>query len=299
MKGAHMQTLMTFEQFKGQNPIFNRLNDIQNFALIVETPPFSLSDSDSLKIMTLIYDHLRKVVSAANFFYEDQLRMRRGPDQITIEYGDDRFSFSVSCRDRSIVIERNGSHLRNFHDWYIALMPSAPSIITRVAEIMSLVTDQRVDILRASYQYNFLIYDIIPENGSGNVRNSVIMQKLLKGYPDDSGIVTDTTEVLSSVARADVSITRWIRVDDNWRSVRFKVEAPSNKNGTGLWFTFEYRGESYTSPETGIREAFSPQHFLNDYEAAYTKFLRDTALARFMESLLKGYIFRSSAHNLP
>ncbi len=293
--------ISSFEEYSNSR-IFSRLADIRGFALTVDIPPIGMLVDDlfARRLVARLYDEsLRDVVRAAGFFFEDELQAVREAGGVGVRYADDRFAFLVGCTPNTIIISREGSRLSNFHNWYTAFMPSAQGVLTKVATILTEETNRRIDILRAGYRFNFLIYDICSETTNKRVRNSEIIQKLLKGFPDDQGMITDSPHVLESLGRVDVSMMRWIGDEGNRRRLGFSVEAPGNLGYSSLWFTFSYLGESYTSPETDEREAFDPNTFLSEYVEAYVSFLRDSAINGFMEWLLRGYHFKSTAGDLP
>ena len=281
--------------------IFSRLSDISGFGLRAEIPRTSSWSEDAFanRVVTRIYERLREVVKAAGFHYEDELRQVRRTTEVGVEYADDRYDFAVRCSESQIAIERRGSRLRNFHDWYSALMPSAQGIMSSISTILSEETNRKVDLLRVSFRFSFLVHDLIAENTGQPVRNSEIMQKLLKGFPDDNGRITDNPAVLGSVGRADFAATRWLGEKGSRRLVRFQVEAPANMGWSSLWFTFSYGGESYTSPDGLSRESFDPNGVLSEYYPAYVTFLRDSAINGFMEYLLRGYQFKATPTYLP
>ena len=156
-----------------------------------------------------------------------------------------------------------------------------------------------MDILSSFYGFNFLVYDIQAEATNKRVRNSEIMQKLLKGFPDDQGMITPSPSVLGSLGRIDINMTRWIGEEGSRRRLRFSVEAPGNLQYSTLWFALQYIGETYESAEDGHREAFNPNEFLSEYIQAYVSFLRDNAINGFLEWLLHGYSFKTTVGGLP
>jgi hypothetical protein len=289
----------------GNSRIFSSLSDIQEFSLVVETPPISAwtDDKFSNNVRNKMYGNLLEVVRAAKFYYEDHLSTSRELTGIEVSYDDDRYYFSVECNVNYIIIKRRGSTFANFHDWYKAFMPSAQSVVANAVTILSDETGRTINPLRASHRFKFLIYDIRSSNDRSKlVRNSEIVQKLLRVFPDEFGRPAEpekSPEVLSSLGRLDINLTRWIGDEDNRRRLRFSVEAPGNLGYSTLWFTFEYIGESYTSPETNQREAFNPDVFLTEHSQAYTAFLRDSAINGFMTWLLNGYDFKSSIGRAP
>lgn len=295
-----MSDEMTFAQY-ASSQIFSKLVDIREFALVAEVPPlFTWSDAKlARKVADRIFEQLRDVVRAARFYFDTELKASIDEDGVAITYADDRYDFRVVCQGSSIAIHRRGSSLSNFHGWYTALMPSAQGIVTNVANILSQESGRKLDIIRAQYHFKFLIYDIQPDNQTKTVRNSEIMRKLLNGFPDDSGRMTTVQDTLQTVSRADVSVGRWIGADQRRRLVRYSVEAPANMEWSSLWFHFTYGSESYTSPDTGVRMEVSAEGVLAEYEAAYIEFLRGCAINGFLESLMTGYRFRTTASDIP
>lgn len=299
-----MDEFPDFNRYKGTRPIFSQLSDIQEFSLVVEIPPINewTDEKFSSNVQHKLYENLLEVVRAAKFYYEDELSISREITGIEVSYKDDRYYFSVECNVKYVIIKRNGSSFTNFHDWYRSFMPSAQGVITNAVTILSDLAGRKIYPLRASHRFKFLIYDIRSSNTLEPVRNSEIVQKLLKAFPDDSGRLAEpekSPEVLRSLGRLDINLTKWIKPENDWRRLTYSVEAPGNLNYSTLWFTFEYIGESYTSPETSEREAFNSDVFLTEHSQAYISFLRDNAIQGFMTGLLSGYQFKSSSNSLP
>ena len=291
---------MSFKEY-ANTPVFSRLADIREFTLAVDIPPVTLVGDElaSTLVVASVYDQLRDVVKAARFFYEDQLETIKGPDYIGVRYADDRYDFSVILTDKSIRLARSGSRLANFHDWYTALMPSAQGILSNATSVISsMAKGRQINPLRGGYTFHFVLYDITSETTGAKVKNSEIMQKLLKGLPDEKGRIVDAPVGLATMGRMDVSVTRWTGDQGKRRLLRFTVEAPANLGWSSLWFTLAYRGESYTSPDDGTREAFDSDKFLSEYPNAYVTFLRDSAINGFIEWLMHGYHFRTTAGDL-
>jgi hypothetical protein len=291
---------MSFAEY-ANSPMFSQLADIRNFRLIADIPPIGAwaDDTFTSRLGYRIYEHLREVIKAARFFYVDELKPIKGVDQVIVQYLDDRYDFNVVCSEGNISIQRRGSRLSNFHTWYMSLMPSANGILSHISSALSDMLNRNIDFMRASFRFSFLIYDITSFSTNRPVKNSEIMRKLLSGYPDEGGVITESADVLPRMGRVDVAMTRWIGVEDRRRLLRFSVEAPANMGWSSLWFTFEYRGESYTSPDNNTRETFDPNVFLAEYDRAYINFLRDAAINGFMQWLMRGYSFRSTAGELP
>jgi hypothetical protein len=284
--------------------IFTQLAHIRNFSLIADIPyAGSFSNEEfTQRVAISIYENLRDVLGAAKFFYEDELKVSRGGGEVEVEFEDDRYGFRVICREGNVIIQRFGSALSNFHEWYMGLMPSAPGILGNVRSILETELKRSMAFTKASYKFNFLIYDIIPETttdiSSNSVQNWQIMQRLLNGVPGDDGAPTDAPETLRWIGRADYSVNRWTGESGRRRLLQFRVEAPANMEWQTLWFDFSYRGESYTSPETKRRESFNPDLFLTEYNQAYSGFLCECAINGFLRWLMSGYQFKSTPSGL-
>jgi hypothetical protein len=289
-----MGSLSDYQSFSS-GPMFAKLNDISRFVLVANIPKISWTDDKvANRVIDRLYDHLRDVVKAAGFYYDDELTPFRRGNGIGIEYADDIFAFNIRCNDSEIVIERRGSRLSRFHDWYLALMPSSQGLITTFATIVAEEQQRKIEVLRAQYKYEFVLSELVAENTGKRVKNAEIMRKLLKGYPDDNGLLTDHAALLDTIGRTDFHATRWIGEEGRRRLMRFSVEAPANSAWSTLWCFFGFAGESYTSPDGATREAFVPDSFLSEYERAYAQFFRDCAVNGFMEWLLAGFQFKTT-----
>jgi hypothetical protein len=289
----------SFEKFSGGR-IFSKLHDINQFSLAVEIPKVSWNDDKiASRVIDRLYDNLREVVRASGFYYDNELRPIRRRNEIGVEYVDDRYSFSVRCDDDTIVIDRQGSRLGKFHEWYSALMPSSQGIVTNFAAIIGEEMQRKIDVLRAEYRFRFVLSELQADQTGKPVKNAEVMRKLLKGYPDDNGILTDEPALLATMGRTDYRAHRWIGGETRRRLAKFVVEAPANLAWSTLWLSFSYGAESYTSPDGLLREAFTPEIFLGEYDKAYSLFLRDAALNGFLDWLMRGFHFKSTAGTLP
>jgi len=201
---------LSFDDY-AKSSLFQHLVDINSFHLLAEVPPLGRR-IDPVRIDAIVsrmFEHLRGVVKGAGFFHDYELETSEEPGRFGVEYKDDRFDFSVNITDDRISLVRRGSRLRNFHKWYNALMPSASGIIEATGHILSEELKRKVEVLRSAFQFRFVIYDIEPEGAAKPVSNSVIMRKLLRGFPDDTGEMSEADHVLATMGRADVNIARW------------------------------------------------------------------------------------------
>lgn len=295
---------MKFEDYTKNHAMFRHLLDIQDFVLSADIPPVPgpLDDHVADLVISGLYDEVRRVIKAANFFHDYELSTVREPDRAGVTFDDDRYNFEVLWRNGRLLIRRRGSRLKNFHQWYMALMPSAGGIFTSAVAILGNALGRKMELLRAGFQFKFLLYDMTPDTlDAAPVRNSEIMQRLVRGYPNARGVVTEAEALPDnmSMGRVDWAVSQWLGGEDQRRNVWYQVEAPGNLEWSSLWLTFQYRAESYTSPTDGTREDFDPDAFLREYEEAYIWFLRDRAILGFLASLLRGYSFKTTPGVLP
>jgi hypothetical protein len=248
-----------------------------------------------------MYEALREVVKAASFHYEEELEPFAEGGQVGVRYGDDRYDFSVVCSDNYISIRRAGSRLKLFHEWYEQLMPSAQGILQSITAILNRELTRDVSVIRASYSYEFLIYDMVRASTGESAKNWEIVRKLLTAMPDEGGAMVESSPAgrATPMSRSDISMSRWVGDAGHRRIRHYSLEAPGNLGWSTLWFTFQYRGETYTDPDSGVREPFLADAFLTEYPTAYVDFLRDNAISGFLRWLLDGYHFKSAASFVP
>ncbi|MEV6159900.1 hypothetical protein AB0L53_57135 [Nonomuraea sp. NPDC052129] len=291
-----------FEQY-ANHPFFRYLDNINEFAITAAVPPVGAPLWNDPKFISVVtekaYDYLREVIKGSDFYYESELSLYRDASGFGVRYADDEYGFRVLFREGQILIRRAGSNFRTFHDWFTRFMSAGQGIVTKATGILSESCERRIDVLQASFDFEFIVYDITPEGSNASVRNPEIMKTLIKTWPGTTGVVSDDLDVLNTVARADFAVHRWADVRDMKCLERYSISAPANNRWNSLWFEFQLRGESYTDPENGKRTAFNPTAFLNAYDDAYITFLRGKAILGFMNSLLAGHRFKSTPSSLP
>lgn len=281
--------------------IFDSLANIQEFAFILDIPPVpEVSSSQwASSLATALYSSLIAAIDEAGFFHEDEVKLGVTPGRTSLSYDDDRYDFTLTVSTNTISIGRHGSKFRDFHDWYTAFTPRLPTLIAGVLDVLRSRTERECRVFRGAYNFHFLLHDLQAHQSLNAVRNYEIMRKVVSGVPDNRGFLSEGDEAFRQASRIDVNMTRWAKLEQGWRLERYKVEAPANKEGAGLWLHFAYGGETYTDPATGKREPFEHRAFVAEYHSAYWDFLRDKAIQAFLTSLLRGYTFRTSAGNLP
>lgn len=286
---------MEFNEYVNSQ-MLSQLSQITEFSFVVDVPPIGAWSENKfvVSVADQLYDKLQEIVKEAGFFYEDELEIVTSPEELAVQYRDDRYDFVITLRKGSINIQRRGSSFENFHRWYCSLMPFAHQIVTSALAIFhkQLPFERYMNALRASYAFQFILYDIVPNGKATPVKNAVIMQQLVKGSIGDDGTLTELEEALEATSRTDVNMSRWSGEEGNRRLLRYSVEAPANMEWKSLWVRFSYSGQAYTSP-TGEREAFDPT-VLNEWSEAYLGFLRDFALNGFLASLMHGYHFKTA-----
>lgn len=294
--------IIDWETYRRGRPIFDQLTDVQQFNLIFDIPPIpELSSRDFAAVLsTRMYRHVRDAINGAKFYAVDELALSASTNTASISYEDDRFDFSVRVRDGTIAVQRGGSRFSDFHRFYSSLFLHMPQMMNEIRREIAEATERECTFVRGSYVFEFLIYDIRPRGSDRPIRNSEVMGRLITGVPGDNGVLSNEVGVLSSAGRVDVNISRWVQTGTGMRLCRYTIEAPANKEGAALWFKFAYGGETYSSPDLAQeRTPFDPEHFLDESDRAYVKFLRDTAIGGFLESLFKEYSFKTSAYLLP
>lgn len=295
---------ITWDTYRSGFNIFDRLSDINEFALVADIPPVpELTDPATSSIMSrAVYDKAVTAIQEAKFFSEDELSLVGGPNKCGVTYNDDRFDFSLRLEGSRLMLRREGSQFPDFHEWYMSLMPQIPVLVSAVLGILHKVTEREYGILRAGFVFKFLLHDL--QKDGEKVKNSQIMSRLVKGVPSDSGRLSEEENIAGTTSRTDVNITRWVERERspgkwNWRLERYQVEAPANKHGAGLWVTLGYGGETYSPPDGKERVGFSGREFLAEWDTAYIDFLRNKAAGEFLATLTEGYTFKSTAGNLP
>lgn len=283
-------------------PIFDQLTDIRGFNLLFDIPPIpELSSRDfAANLSTRMYRHVRDAVSSAKFYAVDELKLSASTNAATVNYDDDRYDFGVRIKDGTIAVVRGGSRFSDFHKFYSSLFLHMPQLMNESRREIAEVTGRECIFMRGAYVFEFLIHDIRPRGSDRSVRNSEVIGRLINGIPGDNGALSNEVGVLNTAGRIDINISRWVKTQSGMRICRYTIEAPANKEGAAVWFKFSYGGETYSNPDRDQeRTPFEPEHFLDESDRAYVKFLRDTAIDGFLESLLKEYSFKTSAYQLP
>jgi hypothetical protein len=305
----------SFEEYS-RAPIFKNLPNINYFTVTVQIPKVyqwfkgSLSD----RLAGRMYDEVLRVLEAARFYSYEQLKISQTQNTVGVVYEDDVFSFSLSIdSDGDLTLRRSGSSFERFHEWYVRLMPSLESLVSRLIQaIVEEVTEERlghitdqfarkfeIQPVRASFQFRFVAYDLHRPPSDNNERNLAVMTKLVDELPQESGHLAPVTrESFAEYGRMDVKLSRWSSHPMGWAREVYTVEAPANRNYSALWFDFSYVGETKDDAH-GVRTPLDASSFLKFIEAPYVNFLKERAIEAFLADLTDSFVFQTTAGSLP
>lgn len=293
--------------------VFRNLQSLQRYALIVEVSRFLNwrygpgKDELPLRIASLV----EQLVSDAGFYNSSRLALYPSDSRLVYNYDDDQYGFRVTLdQDGDILIERDGSSLERFHEWYLRVAPSIgnfvnslletirESVVGRFSNQASLASGR---VVRAQHHFNFMCYDFTDSNEAVH-RNHEILKRLLAGGPDEHGkpVPLGASE---EYGRIDYSFTRWSNYASGfspealWVREGYRAEAPGNRQYSSVWYQFSFIGEGRDNGTD--RSEFDADQFLNDTVSPYVTFLRDKAILGFLKATLTGYRFLTSTGRLP
>jgi hypothetical protein len=295
---------MQFADYTKDIGLFADLTEIKEFIFFIDIPPVDFLGNAEVRgdVVREMYSQMRAVVKGAQLYYEEQIKVETTEEEIRVTYGDDKNDFTIRAGKGLIAIRRSGSSFADFHEWYSAVMSYSPVVVQAVRSVIGEKTKQVVDPLRATFSYRFLLHDFTRlDRGAAatrpKVKNVEVLKGLLGRLPNEQGVLADATGQERNLLRVDVNLSTMTTVRQKKRNLWFRVEAPSNKGWKSLYLDFAYTAGSATLPD-GRREAFD-ETACEEWDIAYTEFLRDIAIRGFLTSLLEGYTFRSSASVLP
>jgi hypothetical protein len=238
---------------------------------------------------------LAEAVGNAGFYRAHEIEVRTTANRtMSFVYQDDMFDFAVTIRDGSITIDRDGSTFQAFHEWYKRIGPHFWDMVSKITEALTDATGRKVQISRAYFSYQFFLIDLWTGPGAGRrVQNSEVMGRLLRGLPDDNGQLSEDPSVLNSASRVDVTFSRRLYEGQREWIERYELQAPANRDGERIDCDFSYQGETTGRGPGNVRSEFNPKDFIERYDTAYGKFLRDRVITAFLKTLMKDYSFRS------
>jgi hypothetical protein len=286
------------------------MRDIATYHFAVSVPPVQIpvSGDRAERMVNQLYDRIVEINEDAGFHFPQHLEIVRVNTSeeagIGVKFGDDEYDYQVLMMEGRILVQRRGSALGTFVDWYARFMPSARQLVdTAMTAIME---DTGVDSqpISVTHGFEFILYDLRTPDGA-ELRNWNVVKRLISNYPDERGRIAeaaggDEDEGGSHVARVDFDVCRWIDGPDGQRvQCWYGVEAPANKLWSTLQLNLRVQGQAYKSPWGGQRTDFDSARFLGDYEFPLIGFLRDRALDGFARSLLDGVRFTTTTARIP
>lgn len=286
----------SWEEFAQGDRIFDALTEISRFRLFAQVPAL-IEFSSEIRFQeaaSKIYSIVSEVVRNAGFFRLENLDIRSAPGRsIQVIYSDDVFDFMLEVQGSgTITLERSGSSLDVFHEWYVRLGPHFWDMMSKVTEALTESMGRRIFVSRAYFSFSFLLLDLALQHPQGRrVLNYEVMSRLLKGLPDDQGALSEAEDVFRSAGRVDVTFSRWLTDGPVEWVERYELQAPANRGGERIECDFSYIGE--TAGRSNSRTDFKAQDFFERYDTAYGQFLRNRVIRRFLTDLMSGYSFRS------
>ncbi|MGY1502924.1 hypothetical protein ACW4TU_41220 [Streptomyces sp. QTS52] len=313
-----------WEDFRSP-PIFENLENVNAFDLTVELPKvLRMASRDQLFIVTdLIYAEVFKILKEAHFHARDRLTLVNSESQVGCSYDDDEFGFEVFIdSDGDLRITRQGSSFSRFHQWYVGLMPSVETLVSRIVDQLgqlaaskytstvlqaALQEDQSegeeglLKPLRVQFTYRFIAYDFMIAPAKTALPNYAVMKKLLGVLPRPDGSLRETKDDQESpeqFGRLDYRASRWTKDSgEAWGRQAYSIEAPGNRRFSTVWASFSYVGE--TKVDGASRSEFDATNFLKRYQVPYVEFLRERALDNFLGNLTAGMTFQTATGRLP
>lgn len=288
----------SWEEFRGDDRIFDNLTEISGFRLFCDIPPL-IEFSDERRFgaaASRAYAVVAEAIRSAKFFRLENLTVQTTAGQsVRITYEDDVFDFRVTVSAQGqMLLERTGSTLDVFHVWYTRIGPHFWDMMNKLADALTETLGRRISINRAYFAFEFAFLDLaMAHPNNRRVLNYEIIGTLLKGLPDDQGALSEDQEVLKSAGRVDVTFSRWLKDGDFEWIERYELQAPANRGGERIECSFSYMGETQAREEGSPRTEFQPREFLERYDTAYGQFLRNRVMKRFLTDLMRGYSFRS------
>ncbi len=266
------------------------------------------------RVIFLLQRTLQEALVESRFHNLDALETRSFEGGMEFRYGDPDYGFRYSINGRGqLVLSREPSSARSFHEWYRRFIPSLVTIIQQTVRIIdSELTgfardeadwDQNPDKTRPqvieveSASYNFSVAVELPETQlSAEPPSSeltfpniqILSESLLRQVPSESGSLTAPTGVSpEEFGKIEYQVNRWQQPS---RALEvYRVSAPSNEKWRLLVFNFSYGGVTYV-PTVGEREPFDQKKFVTNARSAdaYFDFFRQRCLCGFVSDVLSG-----------
>jgi len=288
-----------WDTYDRQDAFPYRLDDINSFSLSVDFP--AIADWDNAQLRSKLHDRLHddvtKLLRTAEFYRESSLEQSKGPDYFAVDFKDDVYDFQIACYNNRLLVRKSGILLRTFHHWYYAAVPSFKQVFESVLSVMSKELSRNQAITSVLYNFAFVTHDF--SDRGRRLKNYQVLSKLITQVPSKSGEIGSMSEDPRDISRLDYKVNYWDGDEkDKRRRITYSVEGPSNHGFTGLWFNFSYGSETYTDPDSGVREWVEPAVLLEESDRVYD-FFWQRAMGGFMKSLLSHLSFKTTATYIP
>ncbi|MEQ3553885.1 hypothetical protein WIS52_25705 [Pseudonocardia nematodicida] len=298
--------------------IFNSVRNIAKFRLVVKlgyTGRWQENKDEARKISQKLYYHLLRTLHACGFHQPEDLEVLHGEGKFRISYADPEYGFIITVTETGWVeVERDGSSLERFHEWYVSLMPAMQNVLNTIRSCIREELGESAGLRRADsdelesiamqqahYEFQIIGYRFRRANSRESSVNSELMKRAFVLLPDAHGrLAPSGDQDPKAFGRISYMVNRWVGPEEAKRRENYQVSAPSNNEWSSLWFTFTYIGDSFVSPE-GVRSPFSEKDFVSPKGAVvpYVDFFRDRAIRGFVATLTDGYEFVTTPDILP
>lgn len=283
-------------------------NHVSDFQFAATIPPVVSGADDKVlgQVARGVYSQMLDVLAASGFHHQDDLELRLTSKGFELVFKDADLGFQFGMVDGKILLRRDGSTIARFDAWYSQLMPSIGSLVDQVLAGMREFGDwNRVEVLRAQMSFQLIAYDFrelssVTSSGGSAVKNSRLMSRLISSVPDAEGRLSAPDGDGAELGRVDYGVSRWVDVGGTTRLREiYNVEAPGNRNYSGLWFTYLVSGETYNESEVS-RLPFDFAAMIGDNgRRVYEELFRARFLDNFVPDVLNGYSFQTTAGQLP
>jgi hypothetical protein len=306
--------LEDFEEFGRDLPMIGKggVSALNKFSLMVELPyaqDLDLPPELKRAVGARLYRSVAEVLEAAELYSVQHLRLDWSDGNIGIVYDDSSFGFRMAIRrDLRIILERPGSSLRLFHNWYRVFMPYIQGLVSRIAIDLSDILHSDFDLqpIRTSYLFSLLTYDFIPVRAPRPVSSHQLIGNLLSHRPGEDGRFLSVPSGGAAgplrTGRLDVEISNFREVapDVHVREI-YDIQAPSNQGYRGIWLDFYCISETIGDGDPALesRIAPRPEFLLEQYTIPYRDFFRDRVVKGFLADFFKDCEFSCAVGTMP
>lgn len=299
---------MTFAQFQGNDPFFRMMQDVASFSLRVKLPMIGRWEDDDAaqRVGFRLYDYLADALTEAHFYSAGSIELKTTESDIKVAYIDPEYGFEIVLDpDGWLSINRAGSSLHRFHNWFVRLMPSAQGIVqmmvsATIEEIRRKTGyERKLTMQKGVFKWSVIAYGFTTAQGKP-VRNLDLVRKALPLMPDGEGRLTTELVPQETLGRTEFTVHKWADPPTEGRREVYEVSAPSNNEWSSLWFDFMYAGDTYYDHK-GDRFEFKPDRFISprDLHKPYIQFFRDHALRGFLASVAENHRFHTTTGIIP